>query len=58
MIIRIENIILQRWLDLPLKLRVSGHPGALHHPTLGDWRQEGQDVLTSRISGEMTVILL
>lgn len=59
MIIWIENIILQRWLDLHLKLRVPGHLGALHHTALGDRRQERQDVLTSRISGELdrTVLL-
>ena len=49
----IENLILQRWLDLHFKLRVPGHLGALHHTALGDRRQERQDVLPSRISGEL-----
>ena len=52
MIIWILNNILQRWLDLHLKLRVPGHLGALHHPPLGHRRQERQDVLTSGISGK------
>lgn len=58
MIIWIEIIILQRWLDLHLKLRVPGHLGALHHSALGDRRQKRQDVLTSRISGELERIVL
>ena len=47
------NLFLQRWLDLHFKLRVPGHLGALHHTTIGDRRQERQNVHSSRISGEL-----